>query len=137
LPTLIKVGVAGDAMTGWMAGGLLVQHLARRELGGERLDVADLHPDWQHVATLADTTSVAELTDAALLPETLLWRLFHEDEVRVAEGATPTRGCRCNPAHIRSVIESFPEAERADMRGDDGMIGVDCKFCARVWRIAA
>jgi molecular chaperone Hsp33 len=39
--------------------------------------------------------------------------------------------------HIRSVIESFPEAERADMRGDDGMIGVDCKFCARAWRIAA
>ncbi len=137
LPTLIKVGVAGDAATGWIAGGLLVQHLARRELGGERLDVADLHPDWQHVATLADTTRVAELTDAALLPETLLWRLFHEDEMRVAEGATPTRGCRCNPAHIRSVIESFPEAERADMRGDDGMIGVDCKFCARVWRIAA
>ncbi|KAB7649030.1 Hsp33 family molecular chaperone HslO [Polymorphobacter fuscus] len=137
LPTRIKVGVAGDAGTGWIAGGLLVQHLARRELDGERLDVAQLHPDWEHVATLAETTTVAELTDPELIAETLLWRLFHEEEVRITEGATPVRGCRCNPAHIRQVIESFPESERADMRGEDGMIGVDCKFCARVWRIAA
>jgi molecular chaperone Hsp33 len=137
LPTLIKVGIAGDAATGWIAGGLLVQHLARRELGGERLSVAELHPDWQHVATLADTTRPAELTDPALLPESLLWRLFHEETVRITETAAPTRGCRCNLAHIQSVIESFPETERADMRGDDGMIGVDCKFCARVWKIAA
>ena len=137
LPTLIKVAVAGDAATGWIAGGLLVQHLARREQGGERLDVADLHPDWQHIATLAATTRDAELTDPDLIAESLLWRLFHEEEVRVTEAAAPTRGCRCNPAHIRSVIESFPETERADMRGPDGMIGVDCKFCARVWQIAA
>lgn len=137
LPTLIKLGVAGDASTGWIAGGLLVQHLARRELGGERLDVADLHPDWQHVAVLAETTTIAELTDPDLAAETLLWRLFHEETVRISEGVTPVRGCRCNPAHIASVIESFPEAERAEMRGDDGMIGVDCKFCARVWKIAA
>ena len=137
LPTRIKVGVAGSAETGWIAGGLLVQHLARREQDGERLDVADLHPDWQHVAVLAETVTDAELTDPDLLPETLLWRLFHEEEVRISEGAVPTRGCRCNPAHITQVIESFAESERADMRGDDGMIGVDCKFCARVWRIAA
>ena len=87
--------------TGWIAGGLLVQHLARREIGGARLDVERteteaLHPDWQHVLALADTTSVAELTDPALAPETLLWRLFHEEEVRISEGALPTRGCRCN-----------------------------------------
>jgi molecular chaperone Hsp33 len=137
LPTRIKTGVAGDAATGWIAGGLLVQHLARRELGGERLDVVDLHPDWQHVAVLAETVTVAELTDPALGAETLLWRLFHEETVRVSEAARPVRGCRCNLAHIQSVLESFPASERADMRGPDGMIGVDCKFCARVWRIAA
>ena len=137
LPTLIKIGVAGSSATGWIAGGLLVQHLARREQDGERLDVIDLHPDWQHITTLAETTRVAELTNSGLIAETLLWRLFHEEDVRITEGAMPTRGCRCNPVHILSVLESFPETERADMRGDDGMIGVDCKFCARVWRIAA
>lgn len=137
LPTLIRVGVAGSAETGWIAGGLLVQHLARRELGGERLDVVQLHPDWQHVSTLAATTSTAELTDPDLAEETLLWRLFHEEEVRITPGAVPTRGCRCNVTHIREVLESFPETERVEMRGFDGMISVDCKFCAKVFAIPA
>jgi molecular chaperone Hsp33 len=137
LPTLIKLGVSGSDAAGWIAGGLLVQHLARRELDGERLDVVDLHPDWQHVMTLASTTTVAELTDATLAEESLLWRLFHEEEVRITEGATPARGCRCNPAHIQDVLERFPESERADMRGADGRISVDCKFCARIFAIEA
>lgn len=137
LPTLIRVGVAGSSETGWIAGGLLVQHLARRELGGERLDVEQLHPDWQHVSTLAATTTPAELTDPALTAETLLWRLFHEEEVRITPGPLPSRGCRCNLPHIRAVLESFPEAERLDMRGPDGKISVDCKFCAKVFAIEA
>lgn len=137
LPTLIRVGVSGSSETGWIAGGLLVQHLARRELGGERLDVVELHPDWQHVSTLAATTSTAELTDPDLAPESLLWRLFHEEEVRITEGATPMRGCRCSMAHIQDVIKSFPEPERAEMRGDDGKISVDCKFCSKVFAISA
>jgi molecular chaperone Hsp33 len=137
LPTMIKVAVGGGPETGWIAGGLLVQHLARRELGGERLDIEQIHPDWQHVSILAGTTRDAELTDADLPAESLLWRLFHEEEVRVSEGATPSRGCRCNVAHILDVLESFPEAERADMRGDDGKISVDCKFCAKIFAIPA
>ena len=137
LPTLIRLGIAGSAETGWIAGGVLVQHLARRELGGERLDVAILHPDWEHVSILASTTTVAELTDPDLAAESLLWRLFHEEEVRITEGATPMRGCRCSLAHIEDVLQSFPEAERADMRGDDGKISVDCKFCSKVFAISA
>lgn len=137
LPTLIRIGVSGDAQTGWLAGGLLVQHLARREEGGERLDVETLHPDWEHVATLAVTTKADELTDAGLSAEALLWRLFHEEEVRLVHGLAPTRGCRCNIAHITEVLQRFPESERIEMRGDDGLIGVDCKFCARVWKVPA
>lgn len=137
LPTLIRLGVGGSAETGWIAGGMLVQHLARRELGGERLDVADLHPDWQHVSVLGGTVTQAELTDPALAADVLLWRLFHEEEVRITEGIAPTRGCRCNLAHIRGVLESFPESERVEMRGENGNISVDCKFCSRVFAVPA
>ncbi|TRW16844.1 Hsp33 family molecular chaperone HslO [Glacieibacterium frigidum] len=139
LPTLVRVAVSGDAATGWIAGGILIQHLARSEIGGERLAVAidegRAHPDWEHVVALASTVSPAELTDPELSAETLLWRLFHEEEVRVVEGLVPARGCRCSPAHIATVLGKFPEAERAEMRGDDGKIRVDCEFCARTWVI--
>lgn len=137
LPTLVRVAVLGDATTGWSGGGLLVQHLPRIELGGERLSLAEAPADWAHVAILASSASDAELADLALSEEALLWRLFHEEEVRVQPGPVPVRGCRCSVAHIRDVLARFPEAERADMRGDDGRIGVDCAFCARTFRIEA
>ena len=131
LPTLVKLAIDGDATTGWRGGGLLVQHLARAEIGGERLSLSDMHPDWQHVLALAATMTNAELTDLALTEEVLLWRLFHEEEVRVQPGPTPVRGCRCTLAHIRDVLGTFPAEDRAEMAGDDGRIKVDCAFCAR------
>lgn len=135
LPTLIRLAVRWDAATGWIGGGLLVQHLARAEIGGERLSVAEMNPDWHHVLALSSTMTDAELTDLSLSEEDLLWRLFHEEEVRVAPGPVPTRGCRCTIAHIKDVIGNFPDGERADMRGDDGLIKVDCAFCARVFAV--
>lgn len=141
LPTLIRTGMAGDPDAGYTAGGLLLQYLPRSEEGRARLfaedDGAPEPPDWQHMRTLAATVTPAELADTALSEEALLWRLFHEEEVRLAPGPVPQRGCRCSPAHIADVLGRFPEAERAEMRGPDGLIGVDCKFCARVWKIAA
>jgi molecular chaperone Hsp33 len=137
LPTLMRIGVTGSAATGWLAGGLLMQHLARAEIGGERLDAGEQHPDWEHVAALAGTTTAEELTDAALSAEQLLWRLFHEEQVRVVPGPTPVKGCRCSAAHIRDVLSRFPEAERAEMRDESGLIAVDCQFCSRVFQIAA
>jgi molecular chaperone Hsp33 len=137
LPTLMRIGVAGSAANGWLAGGLLMQHLARAEIGGERLDAGEQHPDWEHVAALATTTTADELTDAELAAEQLLWRLFHEEQVRVVPGPTPVKGCRCSAAHIKDVLSRFPEAERAGMRNEAGVIAVDCQFCSRVFQIAA
>ncbi len=139
LPTLIKVGVIGDSAKGWVAGGLLLQYLPRGEEGRARLfaqdEGASEPADWQHMRTLAETVTHAELTDPALTVEALLWRLFHEEEVRVVPAPTPTRGCRCSIAHIKGVLETFPESERATMRGDDGKISVDCQFCSRVFAV--
>ncbi len=141
LPTLIRTSVGGNTVTGYSAGGLLLQYLPRGEAGRARLfaedDGAPEPEDWQHMRTLAATVTADELDNPDLSEEALLWRLFHEEEVRLTPGPTPTRGCRCSLAHIRDVIERFPEAERAEMRGPDGLIGVDCQFCARVWKIAA
>ncbi len=141
LPTLIRVGLMPGPGGAMVAGGLLLQYLPRGEEGRTRLFAEDEGgpepPDWQHMRTLAATVRDDELADPALAPEALLWRLFHEEEVQLFPGLAPSRGCRCSPSHIEAVLKRFPEAERADMRGDDGMIGVDCKFCARVWKIAA
>lgn len=131
LPTLVRLAARRDTDGRWVAGGLLLQHMARAEEGAARLHVDETSPDWGHVATLGATVTADELADPALPLETLLWRLFNEDEVRVMPALPLSRGCRCSEGHILKVLAQFPEAERAEMRNADGVISVDCEFCSR------
>lgn len=133
IPTLIRTGIDGRSN---VAGGLLLQHLPDGEIGRERLSVRDSDPDWQHVLALAETVKPTELTDTALPLDDLLWRLFHEEEVRTLPPVALSRGCRCSPDYITDVLGRMNEGDRADMRGDDGLVGVDCAFCAKTFKIA-
>ncbi|WP_204280746.1 Hsp33 family molecular chaperone HslO, partial [Serratia marcescens] len=70
------------------------------EAGRERLHVRLDHPEWQHVEALGSTMGVDELADAAIPLESLVWRLFNEEEeVRVLSGTDLARGCRCDPGY--------------------------------------
>ena len=129
IPSLVRLAVrrTGERM---VAGGLFLQHLPEGEVGRERLHVRLDHPEWEHVAALGATTETAELADAALPLETLVWRLFNEEEeVRVLAGATLTRGCRCSPDYVAQVLAKFSDDERREMADEHGTIGVGCAFC--------
>lgn len=135
VPTLLRVGVrcAGNSC---VAGGVLIQHLAEGEEGRVRLHVRMDHPEWEHVAALAGSTKHDELVDASLSLEALVWRLFHDErEVRIQERIPLTRGCRCTVEHYAGVLGQFSEEDRAEMRGDDGLISVDCAFCSKKFAI--
>ncbi|MEO0499687.1 MAG: Hsp33 family molecular chaperone HslO [Pseudomonadota bacterium] len=131
IPTLLKVGVSQDGDGSWRAGGMLLQHLPRGEQDKVRLHAADTHEDWAHLAALGATVTAAELTDTTLPMETLLWRLFNEDEVRTLPTTPLSRGCRCSASHIEARLGTLPEAHRAELREDDGQVRVDCEFCSR------
>ena len=130
IPSLVRLA-AEKRGEHWFAGGLLLQHLPEGEEGRERLHTRLDHPDWPHVAILGGSVKADELTDPTLALDDLIWRLFHEeDEVRTLAAIKLGRGCRCDPAYVRSVIARFPEDEREAMVGDDGFIRVDCAFCS-------
>ena len=136
IPSIVRLA-ADKREGGWSAGGLLFQHLPEGEEGRDRLHTRLDHPDWPHVAILAGSVRPDELTDAGLAVDDLVWRLFHEeDEVRTLEPLRLTKGCRCNPDYVRSVIARFPADERAAMAGEDGLIRVDCAFCSLSFPIA-
>jgi len=135
IPTQVRVGFAKHD-GGCVAGGMLLQHLPEGEEGRERLHTKLDHPEWEHVAALGATMGADELADPALTLETLIWRLFNEeDEVRVLAGTTFSKGCRCTLDHIRSVLAKFPEDEQRAMADENGVIGVDCAFCSTVFPI--
>jgi len=131
IPSLVRIGIRRDAESNVIGGGLMLQHLPEGEEGRERLHTRLDHPEWGHVAALGGSVRADELSDPELPLETLLWRLFNEDEVRVSESLSPRKGCRCDPDHVARVIARFPEEERAAMAGANGQIEVNCEFCAR------
>jgi molecular chaperone Hsp33 len=133
LPSVVRLAVDDS---GRVAGGILVQHLPEGEEGRDRLHTRLDDPEWEHVRILAETIKGHELTDAALPLGEALWRLFHEEEVRVLAAVPLTKGCRCNFEYIRGVLARFGAAERAEMVDEDGFISVDCEFCSRVFPIS-
>src|SRR3954470_3605122 len=135
IPSLVRLA-AQKRGEHWFAGGLLLQHLPEGEEGRERLHTRLAHPDWPHVAILGGSIRADELTDPGLTLDDLVWRLFHEeDEVRTLPAIKLSRGCRCDPDYVRSVIAKFPEEEREAMVGEDGLIRVDCEFCSSSFAI--
>ncbi len=146
IPTLVRLAVGEIVTPGgahWRAGGLMAQFLPDSP---ERRRQADLDPGdappgvlrdivveddhWTEAKALAATTEDHELIDPTLSSERLLYRLFHERGVRVFEPGTLRDACRCSTARIDAMLHSFTAAERADMIGDDGRIGVTCEFCS-------
>lgn len=135
VPTLIRLAVRSDD-EGCLAAGLLVQHLPDGEEGRERLSARLDHPEWEHVSILAGSVRHDELLDHTLSMEGIVWRLFHEeDEVRVAQGAGISRGCRCSEEHYSRVLAGFSKTEREEMRDEEGNIRVDCAFCSKTFAI--
>lgn len=131
IPSLVRLAVHPADHSGHRAAGLLLQHLPEGEEGRDRIHTRLDHPEWEHVEALAATLKPEELLDAQLPFENLLWRLFNEEEIRTVPALSFMRGCRCNLDHIRSVIARFPPDEREKMVGEDGLIRVDCAYCAK------
>lgn len=131
IPSLIRIGIGKEGGR-TIAGGLFLQHLPEGEVGRDRIHTRLDHPEWEHVAALGSTIGVDELADATVPLETLVWRLFNEEQgVRVLGLPRLSRGCRCSPEHIASVLGKFAPEQQREMADADGVIQVDCAFCAR------
>jgi molecular chaperone Hsp33 len=109
----------------WRAGGIMVQRLPEQAAG---LDEEEREDAWRRAVTLMSSTRDEELVDADMPPTQLLYRLFHEDGVRVFSPTELHAACRCSEDRIRNVLQTFPADDIADMTVD-GRIVVTCEFC--------
>jgi molecular chaperone Hsp33 len=127
-PTRVRLAV-GQADGLWRAGGMLIQSVAEDDARGSTTEA------WIRTQAFFETVGEDELTDPQLSSQHLLFRLFHEDGVRVF-GSQPLRAfCRCSQDRIETVLKSFDAAERADMVEDDGRIRVTCEYCSKTYAV--
>jgi molecular chaperone Hsp33 len=120
----IAVGrVADNGTWRWRGGALMVQRLADQPVDDEHQE------DWHRTMLLLGTATDAELLDPGLPADALLYRLFHEEGVRVFAPQDLRFGCRCTRERVEKLLQSFPDAEVEEMRQDDGLVVVTCQFC--------
>ena len=130
----IKVAVDRGADRKWRGGSLLIQKLPddeRAEFLGTREELED---GWRRALILMGSATSEELTDPELSPEALLYRLFHEDGVRVFRTHGVRAECRCSRERIDRVLRSLPFQERQDLGEADGSMTVTCQFCNASYR---
>jgi molecular chaperone Hsp33 len=153
LPTFIRLAVArhygppggaagGPRVSHWRAGGLMIQQLPREggtpsRLEGEAHDLSlegEDDENWNRARHLAATVEDHELIDPMLAPERLLYRLFHEEGVRVVPATAIAEACRCSRERIEMYLQRFGPEELAELREPDGSLTVTCEFCSRKYR---
>lgn len=150
IPTFIKIAVARHFTRGagdregswtWRAGGLMVQKLTSEggtlEVSGKADDQdAGSGEGWRRARILAATVEDHELLDPALAPERLLYRLFHQEQVRAFRATALEARCQCSRAGIEQFLSRFSPDERRDMT-EQGKITVKCEFCNRSYNFDA
>ena len=138
IPTVVKLAVgrlsAPGALDQWRAGGIMAQFVPGeggvRERGEEMLMDEDDRDVWERAAAFVETTKDDELLDPEISAETLLYRLFHEDGVRVFDPQPVRADCSCNGEKIAAVLGRYSEDELRDMV-EEGAIKVTCEFCRK------
>ena len=146
IPTRVRLSVAelvsnedGETRRSWRAGGALVQFLPESE---DRIKQRDLHGGdgdegqtqveddnaWIEAQSLFATIKDDELIDPDISSERLLFRLFHEQSLRLYPPQMIFDKCSCSSEKIWSVLRAMSKAE-LDEAAENGKIQVKCEFC--------
>ena len=89
---------------------------------------------WTRSSAIFDTLSTAELL--GLTSETLLFRLFHEENVRLI-GQRPLRfACSCSRARVEDTLRCL-DLEETLAAACDGLTEVHCDFCGHGYQFSA
>jgi molecular chaperone Hsp33 len=140
LPTFIRLAVAKHYRAGqigggswtWRAGGLLVQKLTREGGHGPAGGGFDKE-DWLRARALAETVEDHELLDPLLPPDRLLYRLFHEEQIRAYRAIGLETYCSCSRERVQELLRRFTSEDLKDMVVD-GEVWVTCEFCNSRYR---
>lgn len=132
IPTKLALAAGRDPASGRLrAGAIIIQTLARGETGGPRLSLAGDRDGWNRAAILLASARREELLDPAITLETLLFRLFHEEGVRVYEPLALRHRCRCRRDRLAGVLAGLPASELEKLVEREGVIRTSCQFCGK------
>ncbi len=153
LPTNFAISVGQSSTANerdqWRAGGIMVQLMPKASPfaaaandgeTAELLQAQDLVPDdnedgWNRAVSHLQTVEETELVGPHVSPETLLRRLFHEDQPRIFPVQPVKFGCSCSPDKVRNTMSMYSAKDIEKMTADNGMVTADCQFCGNHYEL--
>lgn len=134
IPTRIKAAVGRWQGEGqdelWRGGAMIIQQIAGDTARG------DAEEAWNTARVLFDTLSDHELIDPELSGGRVLFRLFHEDGVRLLESREIRFDCRCDRDSVKNLLASFSAEEIGEMT-ESGEVTATCEYCNHTYRFEA
>jgi molecular chaperone Hsp33 len=122
-----------------VAAGLLIQRLPIEGEGNlereRREDEIGLNEAFNRIAHLASTVSRDELL--TLDADTLLRRLFWEEDVRRFEPLAPRFACTCSRERVRAMLQGLGREEVEGIIAEQGRVEIGCDFCGTQYHFDA
>lgn len=111
------------------AAGMLLQKLPDTMNQSTKTDDALVHDldAWNRIGHLADTITDDEMLNLPI--ETLLHRLFHEEDVRLFEASNTQFFCSCTRNSVANMLRMLGNEEISSILEEQGKIDVNCDFC--------
>ncbi len=101
--------------------GALVQLLPDSDTKEQQLE------DYQHLCQLTDTIKEDEIF--SLDAETLLYRLYHQEEVRMFEPQQVSYQCGCSADKCMQAISQIEPNELKNILAEQGEVSMTCDYC--------
>jgi len=129
-----KVVLAANAET---AAGILIQRLPLEGEGNlegqlspeQQAEIADAFP---RIAMKAATLKDEELLELPI--ETILHRLFWEEQLRRYEPGTPRFSCNCSRERVGRMLVNLGREEVDSVLAEQGQVEIGCDFCGAQYR---
>jgi molecular chaperone Hsp33 len=91
-------------------------------------DTDELSEEWRRDVILLSSITGTEMLDPTIPGRDILWRLFHDEGVRVYRSRPLQQACRCSRAKVERTLRSFPREEIESM-SENNVVTVTCEFC--------
>ncbi|PZQ48089.1 MAG: molecular chaperone Hsp33 [Micavibrio aeruginosavorus] len=118
----------------WRACGIMVQQMPE-DTATYNKDQSNVNEDdWRRTMILLSSVKEEEMLSSEIKAEELLFRLFHEEGVRVYEQKPLQNKCRCSVDRVTGVLSTMSQ-EDIDEITVDGKIVMTCEFCSRDYEI--
>jgi molecular chaperone Hsp33 len=131
IETAIKIAVSDPDKDGdWKSSAIMLQKMP--STGGKKspLSEEELEEAWRTAVIMLSSLTDKEMLNEKLSPAEALVRLYHSNELQLADMKKIEFGCRCSKEKVEQTIKGFNNEEVEQMKVN-GKIEVTCQFCSQ------